>query len=250
MALCKFLKSLKRPIYTRFLDTIPEYLARHYWWAYLWRPGVWFFDHEAVINAILFGQYPKLMHATLKAINAYRWDRILQIACVYGQLTPHLLALCKGGLHLTDVAPIQLGLVRRKWLTLKDPSPLYLTRMNAECLGYKNDTFDTVVLFFLLHEMPTEARQHTLNETVRVLKSGGRIIISDYAPLPKHHLFYRFPLSRFLLSRLEPFLPEFWQEDLNAKLVRFASYWGKRLIDINFTPFFYDFYRVSEYILQ
>ena len=26
--------------------TIPHYISGHYRWAYLWRPGVWFFDHN------------------------------------------------------------------------------------------------------------------------------------------------------------------------------------------------------------
>jgi len=29
-----------------FLDGVPVYLARHYWWAYLWPPAIWFFDHQ------------------------------------------------------------------------------------------------------------------------------------------------------------------------------------------------------------
>ena len=48
--------------YRYFLDGIPKYLARYYWWAYLWSVGVWFFDHQPIINAILFGQYRKLMN--------------------------------------------------------------------------------------------------------------------------------------------------------------------------------------------
>ena len=42
-------------LYKKFLDGVPEYLARYYWWAYLWRGGIWFFDHQFVINAILLG---------------------------------------------------------------------------------------------------------------------------------------------------------------------------------------------------
>jgi len=41
-------------IYRQFLHAMPEYLARYYWWACLWRWGIWFFDHQPIINAILF----------------------------------------------------------------------------------------------------------------------------------------------------------------------------------------------------
>ncbi|MEX0916084.1 MAG: hypothetical protein WDZ60_09335, partial [Wenzhouxiangellaceae bacterium] len=43
---------------------IPDYISGHYRWAYLWRPGVWFFDHMPIINCIVFGQYRKMVEAT------------------------------------------------------------------------------------------------------------------------------------------------------------------------------------------
>ena len=41
--------------------------------------------------------------------------------------------------------------------------------MNAEQLAYKDDSFSTIVLFFLLHEMPQEARLNVLSECMRVI---------------------------------------------------------------------------------
>lgn len=79
-------------IYRRFLDGTPLYLARHYWWAYLWSVGVWFFDHQPIINAILFGQYKKLMLATLGRLANAPTKSVLQLTCVYGELTPKLIA--------------------------------------------------------------------------------------------------------------------------------------------------------------
>ena len=52
-------------LYRYFLGGMPICLLRHYWWAYLWPKSVWFFDHQMIINTILFGQYQKLMQATL-----------------------------------------------------------------------------------------------------------------------------------------------------------------------------------------
>lgn len=80
------------PLYRKFLDGVPEYLARYYWWAYLWRWGIWFFDHQPVINAILFGQYQHLLNRTLAQVETSPGARILQLTCVYGKLTPALLS--------------------------------------------------------------------------------------------------------------------------------------------------------------
>jgi len=197
--------------YRYFLEDAPWYLAKHYWWAYLWPRAVWFFDHQTIINAILFFQYNELMQGTLSRFQATPGLRVLQLTCVYGSLTPKLnQILGKQALHLTDVADVQLQLARSK----STGSSLWPTRMNAEQLGYKNDTFHTIVLFFLLHEMPHKARVRTLTECMRILAPGGSLLITEYAPLPVRHWLYRFPFFRWILTKLEPFLDSFWHEDI------------------------------------
>lgn len=102
-------------LYRYFLDGVPEYLARYYWWAYLWSKAVWFFDHQMIINAILFAQYQNLMNATLYRLQYAPLDCVLQLTCVYGSLTPHLIQHVKtSSLHLTDVATLQLELAKSK----------------------------------------------------------------------------------------------------------------------------------------
>jgi len=230
-------------IYRHFLRGMPEYLARYYWWAYLWRWGVWFFDHQPIINAILFGQYQRLMDATLARYRPVADDRTLQLTCVYGKLIPSLLKLTPGELHIMDVAPQQLDLARRKCTA----SPLHAARMNAEYLGYRADVFDHVILFFLLHEMPPQARERTLSEMLRVTRPGGRIFITEYGALPVHHLLYRFIPFRWILGRLEPFLSSFWQEDLDQQLQQAACTSGKQIKRIGEDTIFSGFYRVVEY---
>ena len=69
-------------LYKKFLDGVPDYLARYYWWAYLWRGGIWLFDHQPIINAILFGQYDKLLEKTLALADTRPDARLLQLTCV------------------------------------------------------------------------------------------------------------------------------------------------------------------------
>ncbi len=214
------------PLFRRFLDSVPEYLARHYWWAYLWRPSIWFFDHQSIINLILFGQYKALMRQTLSLMQNDFQGRCLQLTCVYGQLTPRLLSCLPQGLHLADVALPQLELARRK---CSGRGRLFPVRMNAETLAYADNAFDTIVVFFLFHEMPRHARHRTCREIARVLKPGGRLLITEYACQPASHPLYRFPASRWLLGRLEPFLPGFWAEDLPAVLADAAAGHGKQM---------------------
>lgn len=233
-------------MYRKFLDHVPEYLARYYWWAYLWSWGVWLFDHQTIINAILFGQYDKLLNKTLALVETGPGVRLLQLTCVYGKLTPSLLDIADGDVHLCDVADGQLQLARYK--TRHVASRCHLARMNAECLGYANDAFDQVIVFFLLHEMPACARRHTYAEIARVAAAGGSVLITEYAPTPRHHGLYRFVPFRWLLMTLEPFLPGFWQEDAADRLACALRENGKA---INGEPqieyLFGGFYRVMRF---
>lgn len=231
--------------YRRFMDGIPVYLARHYWWAYLWRLGVWFFDHQPIINAILFGQYRNLMETSLRFIGNQPAGRILQLTCVYGAFTPRLVKQLRGRrLHLADVAPIQLQLAHSK---TNDPACLELARMDAECLGYQDNVFDRAIIFFLFHELPDDVRARAMKECMRVLAPGGRLLVTEYGPLPGRHPLYRFLPSRWLIKRLEPFLDGFWHEDLSAQLSRQAAVFGKQICAIEQQDFFSGFYRVTEF---
>lgn len=231
-------------IYRRFLKGgMPEYLARHYWWAYLWDKSLWFFDHQPIINAILFGQYEKLMRLTLAQVQRAPQSRLLQLTCVYGKLTPQLVEASGGIVDLCDVAGAQLRLARRKV-----DGRVRLARMNAESLAYANDSFDQIVLFFLFHEMPQQARQHVYDEMARVLKPGGSVLITEYGNTPSRHPLHWFWPTRWVLGRLEPFLPEFWQEDVTAKLEQALRKQGKALAGAPHEAHcFGGFYRVMRF---
>jgi ubiquinone/menaquinone biosynthesis C-methylase UbiE len=230
-------------LYKKFLDGVPEYLARYYWWAYLWRWGIWFFDHQPVINAILFGQYDRLLKKTLAQVESGPGMRLLQLTCVYGKFTQSLLSGTRNEIHLCDIATGQLQLARRKSRHYTDRC--HLVRMNAECLAYCGNAFDQVIVFFLFHEMPATARQKVYAEIARVVRPGGSVMITEYAPTPRRHWLYRFTPFRWLIGRLEPFLPGFWQEDVTGKLNDALRQNGKAL---NGEPrvenCFSDFYRI------
>jgi len=237
-------------IWCRFGDGHPVYLARHYWWAYLWGWGVWFFDHQPIINAILFGQYKTLSHRALDDCIKDRPDgRMLQLTCAYGSMTPSLLKTMDDELHIMDVADIQLSATRKK-LTSEDKQRLLCARMNAESLAYADDVFATVLIFFLLHELPPDARERSISEAIRVLKPGGRFVITEYGARPEKNMLWRFLPTRWVLKRLEPFLESFWEVDLLGMLSRHANNQGKVIRQVDEFHCFSGFYRVCIFELQ
>ncbi len=228
----------------RYLDGNPEYLVRNYWWAYLSPAGVWFFSHHTIINLILFGQYRTILSALTGHLGSTPCKRMLQLTCAYGELTPTLTGLTEE-LHLNDAAAIQLRLARsalsRRGRTAQ------MARMNAEYLAYATDSFDTLIIFFLLHELPPAARRRTLEEALRVLKPEGRLLLAEYGTNRGIHPLHRFLPLRWLMERLEPFLRDFRHSDLHGQLQACAACQNKTLRLVGETAVFGGFYRVVEY---
>lgn len=210
--------------------SVPQYLHDTYWWAYVHPRAVRFFERQWLVNLILWGNFAKLRDAALAALGEELPGRTLQVACVYGDFTPRVAArLAEGAtLDVVDVLPIQLANLRRK---LPAHAAVNLVHRDASDLRFADGTYDRVVLFFLLHEMPLEVRRRTLAEAMRVVKPGGQVVIVDYhRPAPWHPLR---PLMRFILRRLEPFAMDLWRHEVAEWLpgrareaVRKHTYWG------------------------
>jgi len=192
---------------------VPEYLQEAYWWAYIHPRAVWFFEREWMIDAILLGNYRRLGDAALAAFDAPLRGNTLQMACVYGNLTPRLRARLApdARLDVVDVLPIQLRNLARKL----PPDPrVRLLLGNTAQLRCPDRSYDQVLLFFLLHEQPEHVRRATIAQALRVVKPGGRIVVVDYhEPAPWHP--FKF-FMRQVLRHLEPFALDLWSTPLEA----------------------------------
>ena len=181
---------------------IPEYVTRDYWWAYAHPFAVWLFDRQIAVNLILYGNYNRLRDRALEALGGTFSGRTLQVGCCYGNLTPHLterIERAGGSLDVIDVLPIQLNKLASK---LPKSAPVSLARMDAAMLSMPDATYDSIIMFLLLHEEPPEYRQKTMLEALRVLKPGGRIVIADYAEYAWWH-----PLRLYFISILQYLKP-------------------------------------------
>lgn len=198
---------------------VPDYLHRYYWWTYIHPNAVRFFERQWLVSAILWGNYERLRDAALAELcDAAPPDgptrATLQVACAYGDLTPRLAQQCaatNGTLDVVDVLPIQLRNLRGK---LPPGSPTRLLVMNAADLKLPDHSYDQVLVFFLLHEQPAEVRRRTLEEALRVLKPGGKLVIVEYAqPRWWHPARY---FWQIVLAALEPFALDLWRDDIAA----------------------------------
>lgn len=199
---------------------IPRYLEQVYWWAYVHPQAVKLFEREWLVNLILFGNYGRLRDAALDELGETVTGRTLQVACVYGNLTPRLRERLApdASLRVVDVLPIQL-----KNLASKMPADerVALLQGDSSSLACPDASYDQVLLFFLLHEQPEVVRRKTLAEVLRVVKPGGRIVIVDYhRPVDWHPLRL---LMAGVFRKLEPYAMDLWNHEVAEFMPRPAD---------------------------
>ncbi len=133
---------------------IPRYLEQVYWWAYVHPNAVQIFEREWLVNLILFGNYGRLRDAALADLGAEVTGKTLQLACVYGNLTPRLQQRLApdASLDIVDILPVQLKNLAGK---LSADPRVALVHSDASALAAPDASYDQVLLFFLLHEMPS-----------------------------------------------------------------------------------------------
>jgi ubiquinone/menaquinone biosynthesis C-methylase UbiE len=195
---------------------VPKYLDQVYWWAYVHPKAVQVFERDWLVNAILFGNYARLRDAALAELGETVRGRTLQVACVYGNLTPKLVARLApdAALDVLDVLPVQLKNLSRKL----EPAEkrVSLVQGDSSSLAFADASYDQVLLFFLLHEQPESVRRATLAEALRVVKPGGKVVIVEYhRPVAWHPLR---PLMRAIFKHLEPYAIDLWHRPVEAFL--------------------------------
>jgi len=200
-------------------QAVPRYLEQVYWWAYVHPNAVHVFEREWLVNLILFGHYSRLRDAALADLGEIVEGRTLQLACVYGNLTPRLRERLapEASLDVVDILPIQLRNLAGK---MPMDNRVALLQGDSSSLAVPAATYDQVLLFFLLHEQPEHVRRGTLREAMRVVKPGGKIVIVDYhRPVARHPL--RWLMTR-VFRHLEPYAMDLWEHEVQDFMPRGA----------------------------
>jgi len=190
---------------------VPDYLEKTYWWAYTHPNAVRVFERQWLVNLILWGNFSRLRDLALQEMGDVINGQVLQVACVYGNLTEHLVRRLGPQAHLNviDVAPVQIKNLHTK---LVDKRQVSILQQDASNLAFDDASHDAVLVFFLLHEMPVDVRRKTVAEALRVTKPGGKVIFVDYhKPVSRSPFRY---VMRPILSTLEPFALDLWHHEI------------------------------------
>lgn len=190
---------------------VPKYLQETYWWAYTHPNAVRVFERQWLVNLILWGNFARLRDAALAEIGDLIDGKVLQVACVYGNFTEHLVKRLgpNGHLDVIDVAPVQITNLHAK---LKDTRQVTVQRQDSTDMQFDDASRDAVIVFFLLHEQPVEVRHKTIAEALRVTKPGGKLIFVDYhRPVAINPFRY---IMVPILTTLEPFAMDLWRGEI------------------------------------
>lgn len=188
---------------------LPDYLERYYWWAYLRPASLRIFDRHWVVNAILWGQYRRLCDAAIAEMAP--GTEVLQLACVYGDLTPRLARHLgpSGRLDVVDIAPLQIDNTRAKLKGMP-----WANAYVADAADPGSETYDTVLSFFLLHELPDALKTRVVDAALAQVGPGGRAIFVDYARPRRWHPLR--PVIALVFRLLEPFAETMWSVPIRS----------------------------------
>ncbi len=204
------------------LAGVPAYLKETYAWAYLNPHTLGWLDHPWVVTTILFGNYQRLQRALLAEVDAGM--RVLQAACVYGDLSENLAKRlgANGQLDVIDVAQLQVRNCKRK---LRDFAHARI--WVADAATWRGGLYDIVACFFLLHELPDDYKRRVVNALLGSVPPGGAVVFVDYH---KPHVAnpLTLPLS-FVFDKLEPYAKSLWRNEIAAFASEPAQFaWSKQ----------------------
>ena len=203
---------------------LPDYLRQTYSWAYLNPKTVPWLSSQPVVEAILWGNASRLIKKTVDEIE--QGQTVLQAAAVYGRFSTELAKKIgpTGSLDVIDVAPIQVETAKKR---VEDYSNAHV--MIADATIARPQQYDTVICFFLLHEVPEDVKSKIVSAMLASAKPGGKIVFVDYHKPSKYH-----PL-KFIMSKifdwLEPFAKGLWEKEIkDYYLVTHGFSWKKETL--------------------
>ncbi|WP_135080762.1 rhodoquinone biosynthesis methyltransferase RquA [Terasakiella sp. SH-1] len=189
--------------------SLPTYLQQTYSWAYLNPKTVPILSSSPVVSLILWGNAGRLIKRATMEVEA--GETVLQAAAVYGPFSTYLADAVgpTGQLDIIDIAPIQVETTRKR---VGAQSHVHVALGDAAIVQQR--TYDTVVCFFLLHEVPDEVKTQIVHALLSSVKKGGKVVFVDYHKPSSFHPLK--PVMSRIFDWLEPYAKGLWEKEINA----------------------------------
>jgi len=144
-------------------------------WGWRYDLLVWFFD-----TVLLRGKLQGLRQRTIDLAQLQPGEAVLDVGCGTGTLALQAYALvgAAGRVCGIDPGPRQIDRARAK--AARRSFPIDLQVGVIEQLAFPDQSFDVVLSTFMMHHLPDDLKRLGLAEMARVLKPGGRLVITDF----------------------------------------------------------------------
>lgn len=167
--------------------------------------------YDVLMRMLTRGQEREYRNRLLDLAGIAPGDDVLDIGCGTGTLAVAAWHRCRPGGTVTgvDISEKMLAAARRK--TGRAAARVTLLSADSADLPFDDGSFDVVVVTTVLHMLPEDRLKPSLEEASRVLRSGGRLLVVDYAGDPKRRRHWSAklgPHGRFDLDRLRVPLTE------------------------------------------
>lgn len=206
-------------------NKLPLYLTEIYSWLYLKPKTYNLLDNDILLNILTLGYHHLLIEELKKEISPHA--NILQIGGTLGnqiEQTYNSLNML-GTYSILEISPQIIELSQEKLLEQ------HITWIQGDAAKSIEGSYDTIICYLLLHELPPITRSKVLKNIINALKPEGKAIFIDYhLPLPYNPL--KYPIRA--INRLyQPFAEELWKKSIknltpNAELCTWSqqTYFG------------------------